>query len=292
MSAPGANVDFRRSAGGAHVGISIAAFGTQVEPHMADALRMRMLIVDDEPLAREKIRDLVKLDPELEIAGECTNGLEALAAIQELRPDLLLLDVQMPEVGGFTVLEALKDEVMPLVIFVTAYDQYAVRAFEFHALDYLLKPFDRERFEAAIGRAKAHVRREQNGSLDQRILALLEQLKAETKYIERLVVKAGGRVFFLETKEIDWIEAEGNYVNIHTPKKSFLLRETISNLEAQLDPKHFVRIHRSSIVRIDRIQELQTWSHGEYRVILYGGTELTLSRNYRDNLQSLLGNNL
>jgi len=248
--------------------------------------------VDDEPLAREKIRDLVKLDPELEIAGECTNGLEALAAIQELRPDLLLLDVQMPEVGGFTVLEALKDEVMPLVIFVTAYDQYAVRAFEFHALDYLLKPFDRERFEAAIGRAKAHVRREQNGSLDQRILALLEQLKAETKYIERLVVKAGGRVFFLETKEIDWVEAEGNYVNIHTPKKSFLLRETISNLEAQLDPKHFVRIHRSSIVRIDRIQELQTWSHGEYRVILYGGTELTLSRNYRDNLQSLLGNNL
>jgi len=292
LSAPGANVDFRRSAGGAHVGISIAAFGTQVEPHMADALRMRMLIVDDEPLAREKIRDLVKLDPELEIAGECTNGLEALAAIQELRPDLLLLDVQMPEVGGFTVLEALKDEVMPLVIFVTAYDQYAVRAFEFHALDYLLKPFDRERFEAAIGRAKAHVRREQNGSLDQRILALLEQLKAETKYIERLVVKAGGRVFFLETKEIDWVEAEGNYVNIHTPKKSFLLRETISNLEAQLDPKHFVRIHRSSIVRIDRIQELQTWSHGEYRVILYGGTELTLSRNYRDNLQSLLGNNL
>ncbi|CAN5386736.1 LytTR family DNA-binding domain-containing protein [soil metagenome] len=259
---------------------------------MADALRMRMLVVDDEPLAREKIRDLVKLDPELEIAGECTNGLEALAAIQELRPDLLLLDVQMPEVGGFAVLEALKDEVMPLVIFVTAYDQYAVRAFEFHALDYLLKPFDRERFEAAIGRAKAHVRREQNGNLDQRILALLEQLKAETKYIERLVVKAGGRVSFLETKEIDWVEAEGNYVNIHTPKKPFLLRETISNLEAQLDPKHFVRIHRSSIVRIDRIQELQTWSHGEYRVILYGVTELTLSRNYRDNLQSLLGNNL
>lgn len=253
---------------------------------------MRMLVVDDEPLAREKIRDLVKHDPELEIAGECANGLEALAAIQEVRPDLLLLDVQMPEVGGFAVLEALKDEVMPLVIFVTAYDQYAVRAFEFHALDYLLKPFDRERFEAAIGRAKAHVRREQNGNLDQRILALLEQLKAETKYIERLVVKAGGRVFFLETKEIDWIEAEGNYVNIHTPKKSFLLRETISNLEAQLDPKQFVRIHRSSIVRIDRIQELQTWSHGEYHVILHGGTELTLSRNYRDNLQSLLGNNL
>lgn len=259
---------------------------------MADALRMRMLVVDDEPLAREKIRDLVKHDPELEIVGECANGLEALAAIQEVRPDLLLLDVQMPEVGGFAVLEALKDEVMPLVIFVTAYDQYAVRAFEFHALDYLLKPFDRERFEAAIGRAKAHVRREQNGNLDQRILALLEHLKAETKYIERLVVKAGGRVFFLETKEIDWIEAEGNYVNIHTPKKSFLLREMISNLEAQLDPKQFVRIHRSAIVRIDRIQELQTWSHGEYRVILHGGTELTLSRNYRDNLQSLLGNNL
>ncbi|MGH9942268.1 MAG: LytR/AlgR family response regulator transcription factor, partial [Pyrinomonadaceae bacterium] len=147
-------------------------------------------------------------------------------------------------------------------------------------------------FEAAIRRAKSQLRQDRNGSLDQRIAALLDQLKAETKYVERLVVKAGGRVFFLDTKEIDWIEAEGNYVNIHTPHKSFLLRETISNLETQLDPKQFVRIHRSSIVRIDRIRELQTWSHGEYRVILHSGTELTLSRNYRDNLQSALGNNL
>ncbi len=253
---------------------------------------MRMLIVDDEPLAREKIRDLVKRDPELEIVGECANGAEALAAMQEQRPDLLLLDVQMPEVGGFAVLEALKSESLPLVIFVTAYDQYAVRAFEFHALDYLLKPFDRERFEAAIQHAKAQLRPRRSGHLDERILALLEQLKAETKYVERLVVKSGGRVFFLETKEIDWIEAEGNYVNIHTPKKSFLLRETISNLESQLDPKQFVRIHRSAVVRVDRIRELQNWSHGEYRVILHGGTELTLSRNYRDNLQGLLGNHL
>jgi two-component system LytT family response regulator len=181
---------------------------------------------------------------------------------------------------------------MPLVIFVTAFDHYAVHAFEVHALDYLLKPFDRERFQAAIDRAKTHLRRERNGNLDQRILALLKQIEAESKYLERLVVKTAGRVFFLPTDEIDWIEAEGNYVSVHTSKKAYLLRETISSLESQLDPKKFIRIHRSTIVNLSRIQELQSWSHGEYRVILYDGTELTLSRNYRENLQNALGNNL
>ena len=261
---------------------------------MADATRIRILVVDDEPLAREKIRTMLRDDPEVEIVGECTNGAEAVAAVEEVTPDLLLLDVQMPEVDGFAVLEALKSRHMPQVIFITAYDHYAVHAFEVHALDYLLKPFDRDRFKAAVERAKAQILRQRNGGreLDLRVLALLRQLEAEAKYLERLVVKTGGRVFFLPVDEIDWIEAEGNYVNVHTAKKSYLLRETISSLEAQLDPRKFVRIHRSTVVRIDRIQELQSWSHGEYRVILHNGKELTLSRNYRENLQAVLGSSL
>jgi len=256
---------------------------------MTDAALIRTLVVDDEPLARGVIREMLEDDPEVEIIGECINGHEAIAAIQELSPDLLFLDVQMPELGGFAVLEALKTERMPFVIFVTAYDQYAVRAFEVHALDYLLKPFDRERFEAAWQRAKNQIKKERETEREQRILALLEELKAGPKYLERLVVKTGGRVFFEDTDDIYWIEAEGNYVRVHNEQKSYLLRETISGLEAQLDPKKFLRIHRSAIVKIDRIQELQPWFHGEYRVILHNGTQLTLSRNYRENLQEVLG---
>jgi two-component system LytT family response regulator len=232
---------------------------------------------------------MLESHPEVELIGECVNGHEAIAAIRELSPDLIFLDIAMPELNGFEVLEALKAERMPLVIFVTAYDQYAVRAFEVHAFDYLLKPFDRERFETSLLRAKAQVARQQTGDYDQRILALLEELKAESKYLERLVIKAEGRVFFLDTEDIYWIEAEGNYVRVHNGKKSHLLRETVSSLEAQLDPKKFLRIHRSAIVKIDRIQELQPWFHGEYRVLLQNGTQLTLSRNYRENLQKALG---
>jgi two-component system LytT family response regulator len=256
---------------------------------MTDGKPIHVLLVDDEPLAREMIREMLKDDPEAEVVAECVNGREAIEVIQEHNPDLIFLDVQMPEIGGFEVLEALKSVHMPHVIFVTAYDQYAVRAFEVHALDYLLKPFDRERFDSAWRRAKLHILATRNGEMDQRILAILEELKAGSKYLERLVIKSGGRVFFLDTDDIDWIEAEGNYVSVHTGKKSHLLRETISSLEAQLDPKKFLRIHRSSIVKIDRIKELQPWFHGEYRVILLDGTQLTLSRNYRENLQEALG---
>jgi len=255
-------------------------------------MRIRLLIVDDEPLARDKIRTMVAGDPEIEIVGECTNGAEAVAAVQSLRPDLMLLDVQMPQIDGFAVLDALKSDYLPLVIFVTAFDHYAIQAFEVHALDYLLKPFDRERFDAAIEHARTYLHGTRNGHLDQRILSLLKQIEADSKYLERLVVKTDGRVFFLLTSEIDWIEAEGNYVNVHTARKSHLLRESISSLEAQLDPKEFIRIHRSTIVSLRRIKELQPWSHGEYHVILHDGTQLMLSRNYRDNLQSVLGNNL
>lgn len=256
---------------------------------MPESSQIRVVIVDDEPLAREMLREMLQSDPQVTIVGESSNGREALDVINSTAPDLLFLDIQMPELGGFEVLENLGKAAIPHVIFVTAYDHYAVRAFEFHALDYLLKPFDQERFDLAWERAKVQILRERNGGVDQRILALLEELKAGSKYLERLVIKSAGRIYFLETQDIDWIEAEGNYVSVHSGKKAHLLRETISSLEAQLDPRKFVRIHRSSIVRIDRIQELQPWFHGEYRVILQGGTQLTLSRNYREKLQEALG---
>ena len=259
---------------------------------MTDLDRIRVMVVDDEPLARGMVREMLESDPEAEIVGECSNGREAISAIKSLSPDLIFLDVQMPEFGGFDVLASFTNEHLPRVVFVTAYDQYAVRAFEVHALDYLLKPFDRERFMTAWQRAKLQVSKDQFDQRDQHIMALLEELKAGPRYIERLVVKTAGRVFFLDINTIDCIESEGNYVRVHNGPKSHLLRETISGLESQLDPKEFLRIHRSAIVRIDKIKELQPWFHGEYHVILEGGKQLTLSRNYRSNLQDAVGNSL
>ena len=272
-----------------HQGKKFLSRRSAPDKEMTDSPLIRVLLVDDEPLAREMLREMLEGDPQVQIVGESGNGREALDAIRTESPDLIFLDVQMPEVGGFEVLASLEREKLPYVIFVTAYDQYAVRAFEVQALDYLLKPFDQERFDVSWQRAKAQLLRDRNGGMDQRILALLEELKAGKNYLERLVIKAAGRIYFLETNEIDWIEAEGNYVSVHSAKKAHLLRETISSLEAQLDPKKFVRIHRSSIIRLDFIQELQPWFHGEYRVILKDGTQLTLSRNHRDKLQEALG---
>lgn len=258
---------------------------------MTDARKIRALIVDDEPLARRRIRRMLARYPEIEILADSTNGREAIAAIDDLSPDLVFLDVQMPEIDGFKVLESIETDSMPLVIFVTAYDQYALRAFEVYALDYLLKPFDRQRFDKALQRARARLVNERS-DLNQRALDLLEELRAERSHIERMLVKSGGRAFFLKTDEIDWVEAEGKYVRIHVGKESYLVREAISSLEAQLDPKRFLRIHRCSIVNIDRVKELQQWFHNEYRVILRDGTELMLSRSCRKKLGDLLGNNL
>ncbi len=255
----------------------------------AEAKTIRAVIVDDEPLGRTVIREMLRRDQDFTVVGECANGHEAINIIQEERPDLIFLDVQMPEIDGFEVLAALSDDQLPMVIFVTAYDQYAVSAFEVHAVDYLLKPFDRERFGKALQRAKTQLRREQPNDVSQRILALLEEQRAKPKFLERLVIKTNGRIFFLKIEEIDWISSEGNYVNLHVKKDSYLLRETISNLEAQLDPQRFARIHRSQIVNLDRIRELRHWSHGEYQVILHSGEELMLSRSYREKLQGLLG---
>jgi two-component system LytT family response regulator len=228
-------------------------------------------------------------DPEIQILEECANGEEALEAIQKYSPDLIFLDVEMPGMDGFAVIEEMDAESMPAIVFVTAYDQYAVRAFEVYALDYLLKPFDRERFDKALERAKSHIVTEKSENMSRRILDALEQIKSKPTHLERLVIKMNGHIFFVRAEEIDWLEAEGNYVRLHTGKESYLLRDTISALESQLDPKRFVRVHRSAIVNIDRIQELQPWFHGEYRIILREGVQLTLSRSYKEKLHELLG---
>jgi two-component system LytT family response regulator len=259
---------------------------------MSESARIRVLIVDDEPLARERIREILEQHPEIEVVGECINGREAIEAVNENPPDLIFLDIQMPETDGFAVLEAIPPDRMPCVIFVTAYDQYAVRAFDVLALDYLLKPFDRERFEKALNRAKKQILSQQGGNFGERILRALEEIKTRPVYLERLVIKTSGHIFFLKTEEVDYFEAEGNYVRLHSGKESYLLRDTISAIESQIDPKKFLRIHRSTIVNIDRIQELQPWFHGEYRVILNSGAELTLSRTYREKLHELLGRTL
>ena len=259
---------------------------------MTNARCIRALVVDDEPLAREMIREMLAPDSDVEIVAECANGREAVDAIKSLRPDLVFLDIQMPELGGFEVLASFERELTPYVIFVTAYDQYAVRAFEVHAFDYLLKPFDNERFDAAWQRVKAQIKVDQSGEREQHILALLEELKSGPRHLERLVIKNGGRVFFLNVQDVYCIESEGNYVRVYDNQKGYLLRETISNLEEQLDPKQFRRIHRSAIVKIDRIKEMQPWFHGEYRIIMENGKELTLSRNYRQNFQGAVGNSI
>jgi two-component system, LytTR family, response regulator len=252
--------------------------------------KIRALIVDDEPLARERIRTLLEGESDVESIAECGDGLSAISLIERERPDLIFLDIQMPELDGFRVLEALSDALpLPAIIFVTAYDKYALRAFEVHALDYLLKPFDRERFSRALERARSHLRREKKGALDERLLSLLADIKSEPKHLERLVIKSSGRVFFLKTEELDWIEAASNYVRLHAGSESHLMRETMSALEAKLDPKKFLRVNRSAIVNIEKIKELCPLFRGEYEIVLQTGARLTLGRAYREKLQELLG---
>jgi two-component system, LytTR family, response regulator len=251
------------------------------------ALAIRTLIVDDEPLARQRLRGLLEKDDEIEIVGECGNGQEALGAIRQIRPDLAFLDVQMPLLDGFGVLRELKDAELPVVIFITAHDQYAVKAFEVRAFDYLLKPFDRARFATALHRAKVQLRKESSADVKQHLRELLQSVGNAAA--GRLVVKSGGRVRFVRIDEIDWIEAAANYVKLHVGSESHLLRDSLGNLERKLDPQHFVRIHRSTIVNIDRIRELQPTFHGDFAVILRDGTELVLSRGNREKLEKTLG---
>ena len=231
------------------------------------------VIVDDEPLARSNLVVLLRLDPKIEIVGECGSGVDAPALIRNTKPDLVFLDVQMPECDGFDVLELLGKDVPPAVVFVTAYDQYALRAFEAGALDYLLKPFDNARFDLALDRAKQKIK-------------LGKDLPRK---LERFAIKSAGRVSFLRPSEIDWIEAADYYACLHVGQRTHMLRRSISELEQDLDPAIFCRIHRSTIVNLDRVHGLKLSEDGEYEVVLENGTKLRLSRSYRKQLQNRLG---
>jgi two-component system, LytTR family, response regulator len=249
---------------------------------------IRTLLVDDEPLSRRRIRDLLDGEADFVVVGECGDGEAAMTALRERPCDLVFLDVQMPGLDGLQVARRLASGSGPAVIFVTAYDCYALPAFEVHAVDYLLKPFDRLRFRKALAWARIAIRRDRGETP----AAVPTELPGGRKPLERVTIKTAGRVFLLKTADIDWIEAAGNYLRLHVGKATHLLRETMNNLEARLDPERFWRIHRSTLVHVDRIREMQPLFHGDYVVILQDGMELTLSRTYRRNLLGLFGDTI
>jgi two-component system LytT family response regulator len=254
---------------------------------------IRTLVVDDEPLARERLRSLLADEPEVEVVGECGDGCQAVVAIEELKPDLVFLDVQISNLDGFHILESVGADRIPAVVFVTAYDQYALRAFDVRAADYVLKPFGRERLHKAIEKARAQIAREKSSDLSGQLVALLEDLRPpQARFLKRIMIKESGRIFFLRTADIDWVEASGNYIRLHVGAESHLVRETMNGLEGRLDPERFMRIHRSTIVNIERIKELQPWFHGDYIVILRDDRQLTMSASYREKLDELRGRTL
>jgi two-component system LytT family response regulator len=248
--------------------------------------RFKVLIVDDEPISRRRLRRLLALEPECDVAGECENGREAVQALERENIDLLFLDVQMPEMDGFEVVHAIARS-HPLIIFTSAYDEYALKAFDVHAFDYLLKPFDRRRFREAVQRARTQLTQTKAGGRED-LLTLFENMSAVRTPPDRIAIRQNGRVIFLKLSDIDWIEAADNYVCLHSGRETHVLRETMSELEARLDPARFIRVHRSAIVNLDRIKELQPWFRGDYKVVLSDGTELTLTRNHREKLESRL----
>ena len=260
--------------------------------------KIRTLIVDDEPLARRTIRNLLAEDPDIEVIDECGGGAEAVESIRRRPPDLLFLDIQMPGMDGFDVLSRIELERISAVIFVTAYDAYALKAFEVHALDYLLKPFTDERFREALARAKSHVELREAKGLAESLRAFLRGRADEEAavappgkkggYLTRFMVKAGGRVLFINPSDVDWIEADNYYIKLHVGGRAHLLRLSMKELEERLDPKTFWRTHRSAIINLDRVKELQQHPSGEYVVVLRDGTELKLSRARRERLQELL----
>jgi len=252
---------------------------------------IRILIIDDEPLARDYLRHLLKEDEEMEIIGECGNGRDAARLIQAQKPDLIFLDVQMPEMDGFALLKTLAAETtLPAIVFTTAYEEYAIRAFEFHALDYLLKPFDQIRFNQAVAHAKDRLADLPNKNQESRqITELLADIEQKPPTLERLLIKLNGRIVFLKTSEIDWIKADDKYVHLYFGKSSYLIRQTLSAMRTLLNPQVFVQIHRSTLVNVERIRELQPMFGGEYVILMENGAKLTLSRNYKNKVFALLG---
>lgn len=257
---------------------------------MASNVPISTLIVDDEDPARGRIRQLLKSEPDFTLAGECSNGRQAADEIRAQNPDLVFLDVQMPRLNGFQVLEAVAAEgvSLPLVVFVTAYDTYALKAFEVHAVDYLLKPFDRERFQKTLARVREQLRGPADRPADAALVALLQDLKAGHSKPDRLVFKEDGRVIFLRADTIDWIEADGNYVGVHAGVESHYYRDTLAALETQLPPNTFMRISRSALVNLDRVKELRPLFYGDYVVILASGAQVNMSRTHRHRVEALL----
>lgn len=250
-------------------------------------MKIRTLIVDDEALARDRLRQLLQHHPEIELVGECTDGRQAVSLIEQEDPALIFLDIQIPELDGFEVLDAIDTDPMPVIVFVTAHDQFALRAFEVHAVDYLLKPFDRQRFDTALSRALERVKNRESAAHQERQSAVLTELRPPGKPLERLAVKSAGRVLLIKVADLDWIQSAHNYVELHVGEQTHLLRETMSSIEGRLPADKFVRISRSVIVNIDRIKELRPLFYGEYTVVLQNGARLTLSRRYRDKLPLL-----
>ncbi len=257
---------------------------------------VRLVIADDERLARQKVRLLLESEPNVTVVAECQDGRQTVSAINCFHPDLLLLDIQMPDLDGFQVLREIPAPEMPVVIFTSAYDQYAIRAFEAHALDYLLKPFDQVRLHQAIERARLELLKAENREIAHKIRELLSHIKSGAVPVapdsqDRLVIRAKGRVIFLDLEDIDWVEAAANYVRLNVGKESYLLRETISKTAERLNPDEFIRIHRSTIVNLRKIKELIPVNSGEYIVVLKNGKELSCSRGYRALLQRVIEKN-
>jgi two-component system, LytTR family, response regulator len=249
-------------------------------------VKITTLIVDDEPLARRRIRSLLGKEADVEIVQECTNGTDAVDAIRSRRPNLVFLDVQMPEMSGFDVVRALGDELTAAVVFVTAFEQFSVRAFEVHALDYLLKPFHRTRFQETMRRVRQQLANARElAEARQRLNAVVEVDAARREPLDRIAIKTAGKVTIVRATEIDWIEADGNYACLHVGRGVHLLRQTMKSLADQLDPDVFVRIHHSCIVNVHRVRELKPWAHGDYQVLLNDGRRLTSSRSYSTNLR-------
>jgi two-component system LytT family response regulator len=249
---------------------------------------IRVLIVDDEPLGRDRLRNFLSQEAGVNVVGEATDGKEAVRLVRQLAPELVFLDIQMPGLNGFGVLEQLGAAVPPAVIFCTAHDEFALKAFEVHAVDYLLKPFDRDRFKTALGRAAERLQTSPRDELSAKLAAVLQQLQPTAPAaLDRIPVKTNGRVIFISVPEIDWVGSADNYVELHVGTHSHLVRDTLTKMEQQLPPEKFLRISRTAIVNVDRVQELQPLFHGEYSVTLKTGVKLTLSRSHRDQLTRL-----